>query len=130
MVSPSLCLTIDIIIVSRRGQSRCARALFPLFYPCFKIFGFYERARRVHKLYGIPCNVKRRRKRDAKKRSVRNIMSRRLFPPAQNTASKAHKLRDERKRRRSRRSRPLGCHIEYSWNKLSRSVLTYTRLYT
>jgi len=49
-------------------------------------------------------------------------MSRRLFPPAQNTASKAHKLRDERKGRRSRRSRPLGCHIEYSWHKLSRSV--------
>lgn len=47
-------------------------------------------------------------------------MSRRLFPPAQNTAGKAHKLRDKRKGRRSKRSRPLGCHIEYSWHKLSR----------
>lgn len=80
----------------------------PLFCSCFKIFGLYERGRRVHKLYDVvSC--------DAKNRSAsRNIMSRRLFPRAENTADKAHKLlRTDGGQREGGRVRtcPTSCHV-------------------
>lgn len=73
-----------------RGNAACLLSPSPppLFCSCFKIFGLYERGRRVHKLYdAVSCGG------DAKNRSAsRNIMSRRLFPRAENTADKARKL--------------------------------------
>lgn len=86
----------------------------PLFCSCFKIFGLYERGRRVHKLYdAVSC--------DAKNRSAsRNIMSRRLFPRAENTANKAHKLLradgGQRGREGEDLSDELPRRIEYSLN--------------
>lgn len=86
----------------------------PLFCSCFKIFGLYERGRRVHKLYdAVSC--------DAKNRSAsRNIMSRRLFPRAENTADKAHKLLradgGQRGREGEDLSDELPRRIEYSLN--------------
>jgi len=66
MVSSSFRVTSNNVI-SRRERS-CAR--FPLFYPCFKIFGFYERARGVHKLYDILCDVEKERVKE-KEREIR-----------------------------------------------------------
>lgn len=125
MVSPSLYPT-GIIVISRREQSQRRRRArsFRSFTLVLKYLGFMNALAGCINYTIFRVTVERRRKRDAKKQSVRNIMSRRLFPRAQNTTGKAHKLRDERKRG-ERRSRPLGCHIEYSWNKLSRSMLAH-----
>lgn len=72
-------------------QAPVSPSCFLLFSSCFKIFGLYERARGVHKLYGVPWD------RDAKSRCLEeyNVPAAFSPPAAENTADKAHKLRDE-----------------------------------
>lgn len=84
---------------------------------CFKIFGLYERARGVHKLYG--CSAPRQRRKRAT--ASRNIMSRRLFPPWRKTPPIKHtncgmEVEERRGKGREDLSDEFRRRIEYSLN--------------